>query len=49
MNEIEVIMCELNCDDALRNIEPRHVFREGIVLDQHRHQVVSGRGLHDDG
>jgi len=48
MNETEVITYDFNCEIALRDIKPRHVFREGIVLDQHRHQV-SGRGLHDDG
>ena len=49
MNDIEIIMCDLKCEDAPRNTEPRHVFREGIILDQHRYQVVSGRGLHDGG
>ena len=47
MNETEV-MHGLDRKNALCDVEPRHVLREGIVLDQHRHQVASGQELHDE-
>lgn len=47
MNETKV-MHGLDRKNALGDIEPRHVLREGIVLDQHRHQVSSSQELHDE-
>ena len=47
MDETEV-MHGLDGENALGDIESRHVFREGIVLDQHRHQVTSSEELHDE-
>ena len=47
MDETEV-MHGLDRENALRDVEPRHVLREGIVFDQHRHQVSSGQELHDE-
>ena len=32
---------------ALRNVESRHVLGEGVVFDQHRHQVTAGQKFHD--
>ena len=47
MDETKVVH-GLDRENALRDIEPRHVFREGIILDQHRHQVPSSQELHDE-
>ena len=47
MDETQV-MHGLYRENALGDVEPRHVLREGIVLDQHRHQVASGQELHDE-
>ena len=47
MDKTEV-MHGLNRKNALGDVEPRHVLREGIVLDQHRHQVSSSQELHDE-
>ena len=42
------VMHGLDRENALGNVEPRHVLREGIVLDQHRHQVPASQELHDE-
>ena len=47
MDETEV-MHGLDRENALGDIESRHVLRERIVLDQHRHQVSSSQELHDE-
>lgn len=47
MDETKV-MDGLDGENALRDVEPGHVLREGVVLDQHRHQVPSGQELHDE-
>lgn len=47
MNETEVVH-SLNRKNALGNVEPRNILREGVVLDQHRHQVSSSQELHDE-
>jgi len=47
MDETKV-MYGLDRKNTLCDIEPRHVLREGIVFDQHRHQVSSGQELHDE-
>ena len=47
MDETKV-MDGLDRENALCDIEPGHVLREGIVLDQHRHQVTPSQELHDE-
>lgn len=47
MYETEVVH-SLNRKNALGNVEPRNILREGVVLDQHRHQVSSSQELHDE-
>jgi hypothetical protein len=47
MDEAEVVH-GLDRENALGDVEPRHVLREGVVLDQHRHQVSSSQELHDE-
>ena len=47
MNEAQ-FMYSLDCKNTLRYIEPRHVFREGIILDEHGHQVASRKELHNE-
>jgi hypothetical protein len=47
MDETKV-MHGLDRENALRDVEPRHVLRESIVLDQHRHQVSSSQEFHDE-
>ena len=47
MDETEV-MYGLDRENALCDIEPRHVLRKGIVFDQHRHQISSSQELHDE-
>ena len=47
MYETEVVH-SLNRKNALGNVEPRNILREGIVLDQHRHQVSPSQELHDE-
>ena len=33
---------------TLRNVESRHILGEGVILDQHGHEVTSGKELHDE-
>ena len=47
MNEAEVVH-GLDRENALGDVEPRHVLRKSVVLDQHRHQVSSSQELHDE-
>ena len=47
MDKTEV-MHGFDRENALGDVEPRHVLREGIILDQHRHQVSSSQELHDE-
>ena len=47
MDETKV-MHGLDRKNALCDVEPGHVLGEGIVLDQHRHQVSSRQELHDE-
>lgn len=37
----------LDGEDTFGNIEPGHVLREGVVLDQHSHQISARQELHD--
>ena len=37
----------LNGEHALRNVESCHILREGVILDQHRHEIPSRQELHD--
>ena len=34
--------------DNLRDVEPRDVLREDLILDEHRHQISSWQELHDE-
>lgn len=47
MDETKVVH-GFDCENALCDIKPGHVLREGIILDQHRHQVSSRQELHDE-
>lgn len=47
MNEPELVH-GFDRQDALGHVEPRHVFRERVVLDEHRHEVASGQKLHQE-
>ena len=35
-------------EHTLRHVETGDIFREGIVLDEHRHEIASGQELHDE-
>ena len=37
----------LNGKHTLRNVETSDIFRESVVLDQHRHEIASRQELHD--
>lgn len=37
-----------NGENTLCDVETSDIFREGVVLDQHRHEVASGEELHDE-
>ena len=37
-----------NREDTLRDVETGDVLREGVVLDEHRHQISSWQELHDE-
>jgi hypothetical protein len=47
VNEAELVN-RLDRQHTLSHVKPRHVLREGIVLDEHRHQVASGKELHEE-
>lgn len=38
----------LDGEDALRHVEASDVFAEGVVFDEHRHEVSSGEKLHEE-
>ena len=33
--------------DTFCNIEPGDIFREGVVLDEHRHKITTWKEFHD--
>ena len=35
-------------EDTLRNVETGDILREGVVLDEHRHQISTRQELHDE-
>lgn len=47
MNETK-FMYGFDCQNTFRNVESSHVLGEGIVLDQHSHEVSSRQELHDE-
>lgn len=47
MDEAELVD-PFQCEHALGNVEPRHVLGEGVVFDEHRHQVAAGQKLHQE-
>jgi hypothetical protein len=42
------LMHSFDSENTLGHIKPRDVLREGVVLDEHGHQVASGKELHDE-
>jgi hypothetical protein len=40
MNEAQLVDC-LDSQHTLGHVEPRHVLREGVVLDEHGHEISS--------
>lgn len=38
----------LDRQHTLGHVEPRHVLAEGVVLDQHGHEISSGQELHQE-
>ena len=41
------LMNSLDSKNTLRDVETSNVFGEGVVLDQHRHEIASRQELHD--
>ena len=47
MNKAQLVY-RLNCKDTFRDVKPCDIFREGIVFDEHRHKIATGKELHDE-
>lgn len=47
MNEAKVVD-SLDSENTLCNVETGDIFRECVVLDQHRHEIASRQELHDE-
>jgi hypothetical protein len=47
MDETQLVHC-LNGKNTFRHIEACDILREGIILDQHGHQVSARQELHDE-
>lgn len=47
MNEPELVN-SLDGKNTLGDVEPSNILRECVVLDEHRHQITSGKELHDE-
>lgn len=41
------LVYRLDCKDAFRDVKPCDIFREGIVFDEHRHEIASRKKFHD--
>lgn len=46
MNETKT-MNGFDCHHTFCHIEARHIFREGVILDEHCHQVTTREKFHD--
>ena len=46
VNEAQLVH-GLDGEHTFRDVETSDIFREGVVLDQHRHEIASRQELHD--